>query len=113
MNKFATRVREIRKRKGITLRELAPLVGVGFTYLSKVENGRLEFGDYPSDGLIHRLATALGADEDELFLLAERVPESVRKRVLERPDVFRALAKCDDRTLDRVAKAIHRGDRNR
>jgi transcriptional regulator with XRE-family HTH domain len=90
----------------MTLRDLAPLVGVGFTYLCKVENGRLDFGDYPSDALIHRLAEALEADEEELTVLAERVPERIRKRVLERPDVFGALAECDDKTLDKVMGAI-------
>jgi hypothetical protein len=52
--------------------------------------------------LIHRLAGALDADEDELLILAERVPEHIRNRVLERPDVFGALANCDDKMLDKV-----------
>ena len=99
---FGERIRELRLAKGWTLRDLAPRVGVGFTYISKVENGKLDFGDYPSDALIHRLAEALGADEDELLLLAERIPEPIKRRVLQRPDVFGALAKCDDATLDRL-----------
>lgn len=103
---FGERVRELRKAKGFTLRDLADLVDVGFTYLSRVENGRLNSGDYPSDSLIHRLAGALDADEEELIVLAERVPERIRKRVLQRPEVFGALANCDDRTLDRLMGAI-------
>jgi transcriptional regulator with XRE-family HTH domain len=79
---------------------------VGFTYLCKVENGKLDFGDYPSDALIHRLAEALDADEEELTVLAERVPERIRRRVLQRPDVFGALAECDDKTLDKVLGTI-------
>lgn len=90
----------------MTLRDLAPLVGVGFTYLSKVENGKLDFGDYPSDALIHRLAEALETDEEELTVLAERVPERIRRRVLQRPDVFGALANCDDKTLDKLMGTI-------
>jgi transcriptional regulator with XRE-family HTH domain len=103
---FGERIRQLRQARQMTLRDLAPLVGVGFTYLCKVENGRLDFGDYPSDALIHRLAEALEADEEELTVLAERVPERIRKRVLERPDVFGALAECDDKTLDKVMGAI-------
>jgi len=38
--------------------------------------------------------------------LAERVPDRIRKRVLQRPDVFGALANCDDKTLDRVMGTI-------
>lgn len=103
---FGERIRQLRQARRMTLRDLAPLVGVGFTYLSKVENGKLDFGDYPSDALIHRLAEALEADEEELTVLAERVPERIRKRVLERPDVFGALAECDDKTLDKVMGTI-------
>jgi transcriptional regulator with XRE-family HTH domain len=87
----------------MTLRDLAPLVGVGFTYLSKVENGKLDFGEYPSDALIRRLSKALETDVEELLILAERVPDRIRERVLQRPEVFTALASCDDKTLDKVA----------
>jgi len=107
---FGERIRFLRQNKGMTLRDLAPHVGVGFTYLSKVENGKLDFGDYPSNALIHRLADALDADEEELTILAERVPERIRRRVLQRPDVFGALANCDDKTLDKVLGTIG-GDR--
>lgn len=106
MKTFGERVRELRHAKDWSLRDLAEKVGVGFTYLSRVENERLNFGDYPSDSLIHRLADALEADEDELVILAKRVPERIRKRVLQRPDVFGALAECDDKTLDKVLGQI-------
>lgn len=104
--KFGERVRQLRLEKSWSLRDLAERVGVGFTYLSRVENERLNFGDYPSDALIHRLADALEADEEELEILAKRVPERIRRRVLQRPDVFGALAECDDRTLDKVLGQI-------
>ncbi len=54
----------------------------------------MTYGDYPSEALIHRLADALDADEDELLLLAEKIPQQVRQRVLQRPDAFRAFASC-------------------
>lgn len=106
MANFGERVRELRKGKGLTLRDLAAKLGVNFTYISKIENQKLSFGEYPSEALIHRLADVLEADEDELLILAKRVPEPIRQRVLERPDVFRALATCDDKTLDRVMAQI-------
>lgn len=108
MATFGKRIQELRKARGWTLRDLAPKVGVGFTYISKIENEKLDFGDYPSVALIHRLADALEADEDELLLLAEQVPEKIKRRVLQRPDVFAALAACDDKTLDRV---LHKLDK--
>lgn len=103
---FGERVRELRHAKGWSLRVLAEKVDVGFTYLSRIENGRLNFGDYPSNALIHRLADSLDADEDELLVLAERVPDRIRLRVLQRPEFFKALAECDDRTIDQMAKRL-------
>jgi HTH-type transcriptional regulator, competence development regulator len=104
--KFGDKVRALRKAKAWSLRDLAEKVGVGFTYLSRVENERLNFGDYPSDALIHRLAEALDADEEELLVMAERVPKRIKDRVLQRPDVFGALAECDDKTLDNFLHAL-------
>jgi transcriptional regulator with XRE-family HTH domain len=97
---FGERLRQLRIGKGMTLRQIASKVGVGFTYLSRVETGRMTYGDYPSEELIGRLAKALDADVDELFLLAEKVPEKIRRRVMERPDAFRKFATLDDATLD-------------
>jgi transcriptional regulator with XRE-family HTH domain len=111
--RFGDRVRELRLAKGWRLRDLAGKVGVGFTYLSRVENERLNFGDYPSDSLIHRLADALDADEDELLILAKRIPEPVKKRFLQRPDAFRAFATCDDATLDKLMAQIGKAPKPR
>lgn len=110
---FGERVRELRQRKAWTLRDLAGKVGVGSTYLSRVENERLNYGDYPSDALIHRLAAALEADEEELLVLAKRVPAPVKKRFLQRPDAFRAFAACDDATLDKLMVEIGQTPRPR
>ena len=106
MNVFGDMVRDLRKSKGYSLRQLAPKVGVGFTYLSKVERGKLDFGESPSASLIHRLADALDADEDELMLAAKRVPESIASRIFERPEVFLKLAKCNNAELTRVASQL-------
>lgn len=103
---FGEKLRKLRQTKGLTLRGLASQVDVGFTYLSRVETGTMTYGDYPSEALIHRLADALEADEDELLLLAEKIPQPVRKRVLQRPDAFLAFAACDDQTLDKLMSEI-------
>jgi HTH-type transcriptional regulator, competence development regulator len=106
MNRFGQKVRKLRQGKGLSLRELAPKVGVGFTYLSKVETGRLDFGDYPGEALIRKLAKTLDADADELLILAEKVPDRIRKRVLERPDAFGRFAELDDKTIDKLLAAL-------
>jgi transcriptional regulator with XRE-family HTH domain len=100
--RFGQKVRALRQGLGLSQRALASRLGINFTYLSKVENGRLDFGDYPSEGLICKIARALDASEDELLLLAEKIPPAIRRRVMERPDAFRVLARLDDRALDRL-----------
>ena len=104
MNKFGDRIRELRKAKGFSLRQLAPLVGVGFSYLSKVENDKLDFEGTASESLIHRLADILEADEEELLLLAHHVPKRIADRILQQPGVFRALASLNAAELERVAE---------
>ena len=103
---FGNRIRELRQAKNMTLRDLAKKVKVTFTYLSKIENQNLSCGEFPSDELILKLAHALGGDPDELLLLAEKIPDAIRKRVLQRPDVFRKMASLDDSSLDKVLEFI-------
>ena len=97
---FGERIRQLRTQRKLTQRDLATKIGVSDTYISKVENENLHFGDYPSEKFIHKLADVLEADEEELLLLADKVPEVIRKRVRERPEAFRTLAGLDDKTLD-------------
>lgn len=104
--RFGERVRALRKAKGWRLRDLAERVNVGHTHLSRVENEHLNYGEYPTDDLIHRIALALEIDEDELRVLAKRVPESVKRRAIERPDAFLAFAACDDTLLDKLLSQI-------
>jgi transcriptional regulator with XRE-family HTH domain len=107
--RFGDQVRALRTARGYSQRALGERVGVSFTYISKVENGKLDFGDYPSEDLILRLAAALDADEEELLLLAEKIPEPIRRRFFERPDAFRLIARLDDKRLDRVLAFLERG----
>ncbi len=104
--RFGQRVKELRTAKGLTLRALASKVGCGFTYICKIEREKLDFAEYPSTPLIVKLAAALEADEDELLLLAEKIPTKIRRRVLERPDAFRKLADLDDAALDELVRGI-------
>ena len=103
---FGERVREIRLQKKLTQRELADLLGVSFTYVSKVENEKLHSGDYPSEKFIHRLAEMLKVDENELLLLADKVPADIRRRIREKPEAFRILAEADDNALDQAVKVV-------
>jgi transcriptional regulator with XRE-family HTH domain len=103
---FGNRIRDLRHARNLTLRDLAQKARVTFTYLSKVENQKLSFGEFPSNDLIVKLAGVLGADPDELLLLADKIPDVIRQRVLQRPDVFRKIATLDDQHLDEVLKFL-------
>ncbi len=105
---FSERIRELRKAKNLSLRALADAVGVSFTYISKIENEKLDFGDYPSEDLIRKLAAALSVDVNELLILAKKVPMEIRERVFERPDAFRKIASLDDAALDKLLKGMER-----
>lgn len=106
---FGERVRQLRTQRGLTQRDLAESIGVSDTYISKVENENLHFGDFPSERFIHKLADVLEADEEELLLLADKVPAAIRQRVRERPDAFRTLAGLDDKTLDELLAQVAAG----
>lgn len=81
---FGARIREMRKLKRLTLRELAGQVGIDFTYLSKIEN---DYGPPPAESTIRKLAEILEGDGDELVLLANKLPESFEEDLLSRPEV--------------------------
>jgi len=107
--RFGERIRELRKAKNLGQRGLGDFVGVSFTYISKIENEKLDFGDYPSEELIGKLASALNTEADELLLLAKKVPEQIKKRVMERPDAFRKFADLDDDKLDGLLEKLDDG----
>ena len=104
--RFGEQVRKLRKAKKMGQRALAEACGVSFSYISKIENHKLDFGDFPSEVVIGKLATALGIDATDLMVLAGKVPEPIRRRVLERPDAFRKLAVLNDASLDRLVGLI-------
>src|SRR5256885_2201663 len=106
--RFGQRLRELRKEKDLSQRDLADIVKINFTYLSKIESESLDFAQYPSEDIIRKLAKALDADEDELLLLAKKIPNDIRERVLERPDAFRKVAALDDKALDAILKQIEK-----
>lgn len=109
---FGEKVRELRLARNLTQRDLGAKVGVEFSYISKIENEKLDFSDVPSERLIQKIAKALDADEYELLVLAAKVPPTIRQRFFERPDAFRVLAGLDDRTLDGLMSELEPSEPN-
>ncbi len=106
MTTIGQRIREIRKSRNLTQRELADRVGINFTYLSRVENDRLDDEQTPREETLQRIARALDADPDELLLLARRIPDSYRDRILSRPGVFRKLLNLSDTALEDLIQQL-------
>ena len=84
---FGERIKELRKAEGRNQRDLAESAGIDFTYLSKIENNRME---PPSEDVIRRIAEELGANPDELIVLAGRFPSDLAQE-LKTPERVSAL----------------------
>ena len=86
---FGARLRAIRKQAGLSQRELADKIGVDFTYLSKIENGLLP---PPSEKVIRHLAETLNFDNDELLILAGKIPSDIAEILKDRQILERLRA---------------------
>lgn len=78
---FGKRIREARQNKGYSQRDLAALVKVDYTYLSKLENDRAEYA--PKEEVIKWLAHHLELDAEELIYFAGRITSEDAKVVQE------------------------------
>jgi transcriptional regulator with XRE-family HTH domain len=103
---FGSRIRQLRTDKGLSLREFAENVGIDFTYLSKIENGKV---DPPSEEKIRYMAKELEVDAETLLGLAGKVsPEQMRRAVESNPDIGVLLRKIQSRelTTDQIKKML-------
>ena len=78
VEEFGRHLRDLRKRAGLSQRELAQRAGIDFTYLSKIENGRV---DPPGEQTMRALAAALGADAETLLARARKLPRDLKHLV--------------------------------
>ena len=85
---FGKTIRELRKRQGISQKELADRAGIDFTYLSKIENDRMS---PPSEKTIRAMSEVLKTDADELIRLAGKVPTDLVDFLISDPAAIKAL----------------------
>lgn len=81
---FGEKLRELRVEKGISQRDLAAAADIDFTYLSKVENGRMP---PPAQATIVKLAHALDADSDQLLQMAGKIPTDLGQVIAKTPEM--------------------------
>jgi|SRR5262245_9714482 len=107
--KFGEFVRREREAKEIGLREMAKMIGVSPTYLSKIE--RDEFPP-PAEDKVRKIAEIIGRDPDELLALAGRVASDltdiIRQRPREMADFLRAAKGLTVDDLARLARVAQK-----
>jgi transcriptional regulator with XRE-family HTH domain len=107
--KFGAFIRRQREAKGFGLREMAKMIGVSPTYLSKIE--RDEFAP-PAEDRINAIAKIIECDSDDLLARADRVSSDVSDIIKREPIALTALLrtakglKAED--IDRLARAAQK-----
>jgi len=86
---FGRLIRQARKDKAYSQRELAAMLSVDFTYLSKLENDRADYA--PKEDVIRALARNLDINEEELIFLAGRLPQQYEALLKQNPKEMQAL----------------------
>lgn len=108
MKTFGERIRELRKAAGLTQREFAEQLGIDFTYVSKIENGRIEIP--PSENLINRMASLLNVDAEELLALSGQFDHrEIQKVISETPEVGALLRRLQARqfSADEIRRLLN------
>jgi len=100
--KFGAFIRRKREGKEIGLREMAKIIGVSPTYLSKVE--RDEFPP-PAEDKVRAIAGIIGCDTDDLLARAGRVSTDITDIIKRHPVELAALLRTTKGlTADDIAR---------
>jgi HTH-type transcriptional regulator, competence development regulator len=113
---FGKLVRQKRHQHNYSQRELAKLIGINYTYLSKLESDRADYP--PSEKVIELLATHLELNIEQLRRLAGR-PNAAEARIFQElyrqypqmPKLLRRMANDPDFTERIIALADRLKDR--
>ncbi len=97
-NRVGNLIRRLREERSVTQRQLAEEIGSNYTYLSKVENGRLDHT--PSSKTLIAIADALDIDRDWLLTECGRPPEKLAQSIAGHADFFRRLGQLRGKQLD-------------
>lgn len=113
---FGRVLRQKRLQKGLSLRSFAKLVDVSPTYLSLVEQGKVERS--PTADRVKKMAEVLGENPDEFIALAGRVPgdlpEIIQQQPTQMPELLREASGLSAEQLrqltDHIRKLKEEGD---
>jgi transcriptional regulator with XRE-family HTH domain len=79
---FGQILRQLRIEGGIGIKKLAPILGVNYSYISKLESGTVS----PSAEMVGKVAGYFDYNYDRLLLAAGKVPEEVLTILRENPE---------------------------
>jgi len=103
---FGEVLRKARLAKGYSLRKFAEKVGISPTYLSLVEQGKVE--SPPTADRVKQMAELLGENSDEWIALAGRVPgdlpEIIQQQPTEMPELLREASGLTAEQLRKLTK---------
>src|SRR5208282_2146430 len=91
--RFGAFIRREREGKEIGLREMAKMIGVSPTYLSKIE--RDEFPP-PAEDRVRAIAQVIGCDADDLLARAGRVSSDITDIIKRHPVELAALLRTTE-----------------
>jgi len=107
--KFGAFIRRKREEKELGLREMAKMIGVSPTYLSKCE--RDEFGP-PAEDRVREIAKIICCDVDDLLARAGRVSTDISDIIKRHPVELAALLRTTNgmtgEAISRLARAAQK-----
>lgn len=112
--KFGDKLREVRRSKGLTLKQVSEKSKIDLTYLSKIENN---WTGVPEKGTIDKLFDALSinqTDKEELLSLANQYPSDLKDFVQNKSNfgVFRSLKGMDAQEIEALIEEIKKRKAN-
>jgi transcriptional regulator with XRE-family HTH domain len=108
-NGFGAALREYRRKAGISQRELAERTGLDFSYISKIENGRIPS---PAADTIVMICEVLEIPPEELLALTGKIPSEVQQTISTSTAAQEFLRQVQrmgltDEEWHRVTKSLH------
>ncbi len=93
---FGQALRELRRSRGISQRDLAEKVGVDFSYISKIENDRLP---PPAADTIVKICNALEVSPDSLLVLSGKIPKELKEAIGSSPAAMQFIRSAQSMCL--------------
>jgi len=115
---FGDLLRATRVAKGYTLRKFAEMADVSPTYLSQIEQGKVERP--PTAERVKKMAELLGENANQWIAIAGRLPENVAADIADRmkqepeaiPALLRATRGLTAEELRRLTEQIEKGKKD-